>query len=234
MIRFNNYTTNTLDEMFDHFQEDCEAAGLTLHDRQASSLIMTDGTYYICFLNSGNYCYASVGLDGTITGNYLTNYIWKYDSTNNFYYSSVYNAYFSVAKRDDDYIIGFFKTNATLQYFPVLISRFKTTKDRFLWADLSATPKYYDNTGTNVGTFAHQIASLVITDQTTLYKRNLNVTLAGGSITDDEYLLNVYDVCFPTIPGDRKYEYIMNDGRYVTCTIVGTAQNYLFRHEGGV
>ena len=231
MIRFNNYTTSTLAEMWDHFQADCEAAGLTLDNRDASSITMTDGTYYIALKNSGSYCYASVSLSNTFNGNYLDSYICKYDSSNNFYSGSVYNCYISVAKKGDDYIIGFYKTNATLQYFPILIARFQTTLDRFLWVEPSATPKYFDSTGTNVGTFAHQIASLVITDQTTLYKRNLNVTLAGGSITDDEYLLNVYDVCFPATETDRKYEYIMNDGRYVTCTIVSTAQNYLFKHE---
>ena len=231
MIRFNNYTTSTLTEMWDHFQEDCEAAGLELDNRDASSITMKDGTYYIALKNTGNYCYASVSLSNTFNGNYLDSYICKYDSTSNFYSGGVYNCYISVAGKGDDYIVGIFKSTSILNYFPVLISRFQTTLDRFLWVDLSATPKYFDSTGTNVGTFAHQIASLVITDMTTLYKRNLNVTLAGGSITDDEYLINVYDVCFPATESDRKYEYIMNDGRYVTCTIVSTAQNYLFKHE---
>lgn len=231
MIKFNNYTTTTLAEMFDHFEADCIEAGLTTYDKDASSLIMFDGTYYIGFKNTGNYCYVSVSLDNTWNGNYLDNYIQKYDSSNNFYSGSVYNAYFSIAKKDNDYIVGFYKTNAALNYFPVFWARFKTTLNRFLWVDISATPKYYDENGTNIGTMAHQISTLVITDQTTLYKRNLNVTLAGGSITDDEYLLNVYDVCFPANPGDRKYEYVMNDGRYITCTIVATAQNYLFKHE---
>lgn len=230
MIRFNNYTTTTLSEMLDHIQSDFAAAGLVLHDRQSATLTMKDGTYYIGFKNNGNYLYMSVSLSDTWNGNYLDSYIYKYDSSSSFYSGGVYNCYIGVAKKDNDYCVGMYKTNSVLQYFPVCFCRLKTSLDRYVWLD-SYTQKYYDTTGTNIGTMAHQIASLNITDATVLYKKNLNVTLTGGSITDDEFLLNVYDICFPLTESSRVFNYVMNDGIYVTCTNQGTALNYLFKHE---
>lgn len=232
MIRFNNYTTNTLDDMFYHIQEDCEAAGLTLKSRDASSVTMTDGTYYIGFKNATTYLYASVSLSDTWNGNYLDSYIIKFDSSNNFYSGGVYNCYFGVAKYNNDYVIGVHKTTSVLQNFPQLFARFKTSSGRYIWMDtITSGWKYYDDTATYIGFPSHQIGNLTITESLVAYKRNLNITGAGGTITDNEFFLNLFDVCFAETQGDRKFEYLLNDGRYICFFGSNAKQSYIFKHE---
>lgn len=234
MLRFNEYTTNTLAEMFDHIKDDARAAGLTLHSEDASSVILTDGKIYIAFKNVTNYMYFSASFDNTFNGNYLDNYFVYYNSASNFYSGSVYNMYFCVVQNGTDYGIGMFKTNAVLQNMPIQLLRVETTDRTLYMYGLSgawASMQYIDTDGTIVGVPAHQIETLKITEQDCVYKRNLNVTAAGGFITDNEFFKRLYDACFPTSMTNTRCIFEMNDGKYVAISSLITTNQYLFKYE---
>lgn len=234
MLRFNEYTTNTLAEMFAKIKADAISVGLTVEDETASYLMFTDGTIHILFNNVGSYMYFSVSFENTITGNYLTNYVTYYNSSNNFYSGGVYNMYLAVCNNGTDYGIGMFKTNSALNFVPINFYRLKTT-DKTLYAAATsgnhANFVYLETDGTNYGSPAHQIETLKITEQDYLYKRNLNVTTAGGFITDNEFFLNLYDACFPTVVTNTRCTWELNDGKYFSFSSATTANQYLFKYE---
>lgn len=234
MLRFNDYSTNTLAEMFDHIKDDARAAGLTLHSEDASSLILTDGKIYIAFKNVTTYMYFSASFENTFNGNYLNNYFVYYNSANNFYNGSVYNMYLCVVQNGTDYGIGMFKTNAALNNMPIQLLRVDTTERTLYMYGTGgswATMQYIDTDGITIGVPAHQIETLKITEQDYLYKRNLNVTAAGGYITDNEFFKNLYDACFPGTMTNTRCTWEMNDGKYVSISSTSTANQYLFKYE---
>lgn len=234
MIRFNEYTTNTLDEMFEHIKSDAGAAGLSLYSEDATSLILTDGTIYIAFKNVTTYLYFSASFENTFNGNYLNNYFVYYNSANSFYSGSVYNMYLCVVQNGTDYGIGMFKTNAVLQNMPIQLLKVETTERTLYMYGLSgawANMQYIETDGTTVGVPAHQIETLKITEQDYLYKRNLNITTAGGFITNNEFFKHLYDACFPSGMTNTKCIWEMNDGKYVSISSNTAANQYLFKYE---
>lgn len=234
MLRFNEYTTTTLAEMFDHIKDDARAAGLTLYSEDASSVILTDGKIYIAFKNVNTYLYFSASFENTFNGNYLNNYFVYYNSASNFYSGSVYNMYLCVVQNGTDYGIGMFKTNSVLQNMPIQLLRVDTTERTLYMYGLSGgfgSMQYIDTDGTIVGVPAHQIETLKITEQDYLYKRNLNVTTAGGFITNNEFFKHLYDACFPGTNTNTRCIFEMNDGKYISISSLLTANLYLFKYE---